>query len=277
MKFDKLTFLDGGMGTMLQKHGLKSGEASDTQNLTNGKAVVEIHRQYIEAGADILTANTFGAYSLNHENFAEIIEAAVAHMREAISGADRKILMALDLGPTGKILEPYGDFEYNECYSVFLKSVQVAEQAGVDLVIAETMMDLNELMAAVSAVKTVGLPVIASMTFDKNGRTMMGVDVNSMAQELQDLEVDAIGMNCGFGPEPYEGLLSQLAAVTNLPIIVQPNAGLPEMVNGEVCYNMTPQEFAKSMERMKETATLLGGCCGTTPDHLREMVKLCRG
>ena len=282
---DRPLFLDGAMGSMLQRYGLEAGQASDIQNLTNARAVVDIHRQYIDAGADILTANTFGAYSLHHNNSNEIIAAAVSHMKEAIdnsnTGPDRK-LMALDMGPTGQLLEPYGDLTFEACYDVFLQAAQAGAKAGVDLILIETMTDLQEVKAAVLAAKTTGLPVIASMTFDKSERTMMGVDLSSMAELLESLEVDALGMNCGYGPELYEELLPKLIEHTNLPIIVQPNAGLPEMVDRKIHYPMSAADFAKSMAKMACIAQnagnkmLLGGCCGTTPDHIKGMIALCQ-
>ena len=277
MMFDfsgKQLFFDGGMGTMLQRYGMKPGEASDMQNLINSEAVVRIHREYIEVGADILTANTLGAYSLHYDNADEIITAGVAHMKEAM-GQERK-LMALDMGPTGQLLEPYGDFSYDDCYKVFLQAAKAGAVAGVDLILIETMIDLNEMKAAVEAAKTTRLPVVATMTFDKNGRTMMGNTIADMVREMEKLEVDVIGMNCGHGPELYAEFLPQLAELTSLPILVQPNAGLPELVDGKTVYSVTPEEFAKSMLPIAKQAQLLGGCCGTTPEHMKAMIKLCR-
>jgi len=276
----KLLFLDGAMGSMLQKYGMKPGEASDTQNLINGSAVVDIHRKYIKAGADILTANTFGAYTLHHDNADELIKAAVDHIKAAMKAENTCKLIALDMGPSGQLLEPYGDLTYEECQHVFLQAAQTGAKAGADLILIETMSDINEMKAAISAAKTTGLPVIASMTFDKVGRTMMGVDIESMVAELEMTSVDAIGMNCGYGPELYEALLPQLTKLTTLPILVQPNAGLPELADGKSCYTMTPQSFAQSMKKMASLMNnkgILGGCCGTTPEHIKKMVDLCRG
>ena len=258
---------------MLQSYGMKPGEASDMQNLVNGSAVVEIHRQYIKAGSDILTANTLGSYSLNYDNADEIIEAAVGHMREAIGTSS--IFMALDMGPTGRILEPYGDLPYEDCYNTFLQAAKAGAKAGVDFILIETMIDINEMKAAVLAAKTTALPIAATMTFDNNGRSVMGTDIKTMAEEMEKLGVDVLGMNCGYGPELYEKLLPQLAAVTTIPILVQPNAGLPEMIDGKLQYSMPPEIFAESMKKIASQASLLGGCCGTTPDHIREMIVRC--
>ncbi|MCL2421627.1 MAG: homocysteine S-methyltransferase family protein [Defluviitaleaceae bacterium] len=271
-----LLFFDGGMGTLLQRYGMGVGEASDMQNLINGQAVVDIHRQYIKAGADILTGNTLGAYALHYDNADEIIQAAVSHMKEAMKLEQVNCFMALDMGPTGKLIEPYGDLPFEDCYNAFLQAAQVGKKCGVDLILIETMIDLIEMKAAVQAAKTTGLPVIATMTFDQNGKTMMGEGLQTMVDLLESLEADALGMNCGYGPELYVALLSQLTEMTKLPILVQPNAGLPQLVDGKTVYDMSPKDFAQSMAKMKDKAMMLGGCCGTTPDHIKEMVALCR-
>lgn len=249
--FDNQLFFDGAMGTMLQK----------------GFTAAEAHQQYIEAGADILTSNTFGIFD------ARTIEETVGQMKNEIG---KSKLIAFDIGPTGRLLEPYGDLTPEECYEIFLGAAKAGSAAGADLILIETMTDLEELKAAVTAAKTTGLPVVATMTFDKSGRTMMGSTLRDMALLLESLRVDVMGMNCGYGPELYEELLPELAALTNLPILVQPNAGLPELVNGEPYYSMTPEEFGRAMARMSGQAKLLGGCCGTTPAHIKEMVALCR-
>ena len=248
----KRLFFDGAMGTMLQE----------------GFSPVDIYKKYISAGSDIITSNTFGVFDEAR------VESAMKELKMAIG--DSNVLAALDIGPTGQLLEPYGDLEYDECIEIFQKAVNAGTKAGADLILIETMMDINEIKAAVLAAKTSGLPIIATMTFDKNGRTSMGVSLETMVNELENLVVDAIGMNCGFGPELYEELLPKLAELTKLPILVQPNAGLPEIIDGKPHYSMTPRKFAKAMKRMSEYATMLGGCCGTTPDHIKEMIGLCK-
>ena len=276
MDFSKRMILDGAMGSMLLSYGLNPGERSDIQNLINGEAVVDIHKQYIEAGADMITANTLGAYSLIYENYDAIIKEAVKHMQTAISASGKKnILTALDMGPTGKVLEPFGDLSHEECYDAFIQSARAGCEAGVDLILIETMMDLSELKIAVQAAKTTGLPIIACMSFDKNGRTMMGDDIPKMVIEMENLDVNVIGMNCGYGPDLYVDLLPLLVKKTRLPIIVQPNAGLPVLKDGKPFYNMAPTEFAQQMTKMTG-ASLIGGCCGTTPAHIKEMAVLCR-
>ena len=265
-------FFDGAMGTELQKRGLNQDPA--ILNLSNPEAIIEIHREYLAAGADILTANTFGAYSHKYDNAADMITSAVSHGRAALEGYAGKRL-ALDLGPTGLMLEPYGDTTEDECYKIFEGAVKVGTACGVDLVLIETMMDLVELKLAVTAAKEVALPVFATMTFDKNGRTMMGATLEDMATMLEGLGVDALGMNCGFGPDVYVQLAAKLAGITKLPVMVQPNAGMPLPAEpdparqGEFLparYSLTADDFAGAMSSMK--ATILGGCCGTSPDHI---------
>ena len=259
LDFKRNLFFDGAMGTMLQR----------------GFTEEEIYGQYIDAGSDILTANTFGIFDPRAVGEAVVRAKAVA----GANGGQR--MVALDIGPTGRLLEPYGDMSSEECRTIFLEVSKAGAKAGADLILVETMMDLEEMSLAVAAAKTWGLPVIASMTFDKNGMTSMGVNLKMMALRLEQLEVDAMGMNCGYGPELYMELLPQLVETTGRPIIVQPNAGLPEIVDGKPCYTMTPDAFAKSMAEMagmvRKNMMLLGGCCGTTPEHIEEMIALCRG
>ena len=256
-------FFDGAMGTMLQNYGMPGNTSSGTQNIERAEIVIDIHKQYLDAGADVLTANTFGVYD------EKTIALAINHARKA--GGK---LVAMDIGPTGQLLEPFGDLTYDECYENFLQASEAGAKAGADLILIETMMDLNELKAAVSAAKTTSLPVIATMSFDQNGKTIMGASPQSMASLLESLGADALGMNCGYGPDLYETLVIELT--TKLPILIQPNAGLPEIVDGKAAYNMSAQAFAQSMAKISTTAKLLGGCCGTTPEHIKEMIAICR-
>jgi len=256
-------FFDGAMGTMLQNYGMPGNTSSGTQNVERSEIVIDIHKQYLDAGADVLTANTFGVYDY------ETIALAISHARKA--GAK---LVAMNIGPTGQLIEPFGDLTYDDCYKTFLQASEAGAKAGADLILIETMMDLNELKASVTAAKTTGLPIIATMSFDQNGKTIMGASPQDMVSLLEPLEVDALGMNCGYGPDLYEALLMDLT--TTLPILIQPNAGLPEIVDGNAVYNMSPQAFAQSMAKISTKAKLLGGCCGTTPNHIKEMIAICR-
>jgi len=269
-------FFDGAMGTELQKRGLNQDPA--ILNLSNPEAIIQIHREYLAAGADILTANTFGAYSHKHGDAAGIIRAAFSHARAALDGKPGKWL-ALDLGPTGLMLTPYGDTPHEECRKIFEEAVTLGANCGADLILIETMMDPAELELAVEEAKKTGLPVFATMSFDKNGRTMMGASLEDMARLLEKLGADAIGMNCGFGPDIYVQLAAQLAGITTLPIIVQPNAGMPLPAEpdparpGEYLpprYSLTASDFAKAMAAID--ADIVGGCCGTSPAHIAALV-----
>ena len=262
---------DGGTGTELQKLGFTTDPA--VLNLTNPGNIIKIHQEYLKAGADMLTANTFGAYTHKYENAAEMIKAAMSHGRAAINGQANKWL-AFDLGPTGLMLEPYGDTTHEECFDIYNQAVEAGAACGADLILIETMMDIAELEIAVKAAKKTDLPVFATMSFDKNGFTMMGTSIKDMVSSLEGLCVDAIGLNCGFGPDLYTGLVAELASHTSLPIIVQPNAGLPisSAVEGEpVSYSLTPEDFASAMATID--VKFLGGCCGTSPAHIAALVK----
>jgi len=278
LKVGKL-ILDGGMGTELYKRGI----VGDTElaNLSDGSSVFEIHKSYVEAGVDIITANTFGAYSHKHDNFAELIKVAISHAKKACSTCGetgRKIWVALDMGPTGLVLEPYGEASSDECYGIFKSAAQTGKEAGADLIIVETMMDLNELKLAVEAAKTTNLPIFASMSFTEKGRTMYGASVRDMATTLEQLGVDAIGMNCGFGPESYASLVNELIEITTLPTLLQPNAGIPIAGGAGLQYDVKPESFAQLMKKMSDYGVqVLGGCCGTEPAHIAAVARLIKG
>jgi len=263
-------YFDGAMGTELQKMGLSEDPA--LLNLTHPGEIINIHRQYLDAGADIITANTFGAYSHKYSNASDMIKAAIAHGKKALESNPDKWL-ALDLGPTGLMLEPYGDITEDECSKIYEEAIQTGAQLGADVILIETMMDLTELKIAVTAAKKANLPVFATMSFEKNGRTMMGVPIEDMVAMLESLGVDALGMNCGFGPDIYADLAAKLYGLTTLPIIIQPNAGLPitDDTLTTVRYNLTVDEFAATMALMN--VKIKGGCCGTSPAHIAALVK----
>lgn len=264
-----IKFFDGAMGSMLN---LAAGELPEQLNITDPHRVFAVHKGYAEAGADFITANTFGANSLKYDNVAELVKAGVALAKKT----GKKV--ALDIGPTGKLLKPMGDLDFEKAVELFSEVVNAGKDAS-DVVIIETMSDTYELKAAILAAKeNCDLPVIASMIFDEKGRLLTGGDVKSACAMVEGLGVDAIGFNCGLGPKQMIGLVKELRKHTSLPIIVMPNAGLPESVNGKTVYNVSPEEFAQDM---KEIALLgvsyLGGCCGTTPEHIKEMISLCSG
>lgn len=263
-----IKFFDGGLGSMLN---LRAGELPERLNVTEPERVLAVHKAYAEAGAEYITANTFGANSLKYDNVAELVKAGVALAKSA----GRKV--ALDLGPTGKLLKPMGDLDFERTVELFSEVVN-AGKADSDVIIIETMSDTYELKAAVLAAKeNSDLPVIASMIFDEKGRLLTGGDVKTAAAMVEGLGVDVIGMNCGLGPEQMIELVKELRTCTSLPIIVMPNAGLPESVDGKTIYNVLPEEFAQDMEKIaKIGVSYLGGCCGTTPKHIKAMIERCK-
>ena len=248
---------------------LAAGELPEKLNITEPDRALAVHMAYAEAGAEFITTNTFGANGLKYDNTAELVRAGV----ELAAKAGRKV--ALDIGPTGRLLKPMGDLDFEDAVSLFAEVVN-AGKYGADVIIIETMSDTYELKAAVLAAKeNCDLPVIASMIFDENGRLLTGADIPVAAAMLEGLGVDVIGFNCGLGPKQMLSLLKELRQCTSLPIIVMPNAGLPEAVNGQTVYNVSPEEFAQDMKSIAEIGvSYLGGCCGTTPEHIRRMIEL---
>ena len=265
---------DGAMGTMLQKNGLKPGARPDIMCMTAPSIVENIHRMYVDAGSDIICTNTFGANAdaLSGTGYScgEIVEAAVSIAKKA-SGSTA--LVALDIGPIGKLLEPMGDMGYDTAYGLFREQAIAGEKSGADLAAIETMSDLNELRAAILAVKAnTKLPVLATMTFNKSGRTFTGCLPEDFAQTAERLGAAAVGLNCSLEPVEMYMTAQRIANATSLPIIIKPNAGLPESTTGE--YSIGPGEFAAQMARFKDIGVrIVGGCCGTTPDYIRELKK----
>ncbi|MCM1579369.1 MAG: homocysteine S-methyltransferase family protein [Ruminococcus sp.] len=261
------------MGTMLQAMGMEAGGIPEMLNFEKPQWLREIHGAYIEAGAQIVYTNTFGCNRYKMEktgkSVSEIISAAVKIAKEA---AGDRALAALDVGPIGQLLEPTGSLSFEEAYDVFAEQMRAGEEAGADLIVCETMTDLYELKAALLAAKeNTELPVICTMTFEENGRTFTGCAVSSMAITLEGLGADAVGVNCSLGPKELEPVVEELSKQTSLPIVVKPNAGLPDPVTGE--YDVTPEEFGESMARLvKYGVKIAGGCCGTTPDFIRAAV-----
>lgn len=281
----ELLYFDGGMGTLLQEKGLAPGELPETWNISHPEEIREIHRRYIEAGSDIVLTNTFGANALKfHDDtcsLEEIVKSAVGHVKAAAEQAGNKktVYTALDVGPTGKLLKPMGDLEFETAYEAFKEVMILGEQAGADLIHIETMSDTYELKAAVLAAKeNTSLPVTATVIFDERHKLLTGADVHSVVALLEGLRVDALGINCGMGPEQMLPILEELLAYSSVPVIVKPNAGLPKQRDGQTCYDVEPDEFAGYMRRIVEMgASVIGGCCGTTPDHIRAMAVLCQG
>ena len=267
----EIILLDGGMGTMLQAAGLPIGQLPELWNVTRPEAVTAIHRRYVEAGSRVLYTNTFGANRFKAagcgRSVKELVEGGVRCARAAAEGRDVKV--ALDIGPTGRLLEPLGDLGFEEACEIFREIVVSGAEAGADLIVVETMSDLNEMRAAVLAAKeNSNLPVWATMTFEATGRSFLGVTVGAMALTLTGLGVDALGFNCSLGPKELLGLVRELREWTALPLILKPNAGLPDPATGE--YHITPEEFAAELSQAPALGvSILGGCCGTTPEFIR--------
>lgn len=270
---DAILFLDGGMGTQLQGKGLQPGEMPEAWNVSRPKDILAVHEAYFKAGADIAYANTFGANPAKYHGSApieDVIAAGVSIAREAATTVGGKRGVALDIGPTGRLLKPFGDFEFDAAYDAFAEQVRIGEKAGADLAVIETMGDTYELKAAVLAAReNSSIPIFATVALGEDGKLLTGADVECVAAILEGLRVDAIGLNCGFGPDRMLPFVKRLAACTSLPLIVKPNAGLPQIVDGRTVFTVGPEEFAKDIRALAEAgASIVGGCCGTTPAHI---------
>ena len=270
---DAILFLDGGMGTQLQGKGLQPGEMPEAWNVSRPKDILAVHEEYFKAGADIVYANTFGANPAKYHGSApieDVIVAGVSIAREAATTVGGKRGVALDIGPTGRLLKPFGDFEFDAAYDAFAEQVRIGEKAGADLAVIETMGDTYELKAAVLAAReNSSIPIFATVALGEDGKLLTGADVECVAAILEGLRVDAIGLNCGFGPDRMLPFVKRLAACTSLPLIVKPNAGLPQIVDGRTVFTVGPEEFAKDIRALAEAgASIVGGCCGTTPAHI---------
>ena len=284
----ELLFMDGGMGTLLQEKGLAPGELPEIWNVTHPEEIRTIHKNYIEAGSDIILTNTFGANALKFHakdcSLERIVKTAVKLVKEAAEetlsgGKEHTVYTALDIGPTGKLLKPMGDLEFEEAYEAFREVMIWGEEAGADLIHIETMSDTYELKAAVLAAKeNTSLPVFATVIYDERKKLLTGADIPSVIAMLEGLRVDALGINCGMGPEQMLPILEDYAKYSSLPVIVKPNAGLPKQKDGQTWYDVDPAEFAGYMKKIVSMgACVIGGCCGTTPEHIRAMTELCRG
>ncbi len=268
-----ITYVDGGAGTLLQSWGLQAGELPEMWNLTNPDKIIKMHRLYLEAGAEIITACTFGANRLKFDNLEEIITSAIKNARTACEGYDAYI--ALDVGPLGKMLEPLGDLPFEEAVAIFSETVKIGAKAGADLILIETINDAYEAKAALLAAKeSCDLPVFVTTVYDENQKLMTGADPVSMVALLEGLGADAIGMNCSLGPRQMKEIVPILAKYASVPIIVNPNAGLPRSENGKTVFDVDAEEFSDIMcEIVADGATIIGGCCGTTPEHIRLTVE----
>lgn len=266
----RMLLFDGGMGSLLVKKGMMAGEKPEYWNLSHPKAIEEIHASYIQAGADIINTNTFGAYRHKFGDDTErVILAAIENAKKARDKAGKGTLIALDMGPLGKLLAPLGELDFEDAVSIFAETVKIgAPQA--DLILIETMGDLYELKAAVLAAKeNSDLPIIATVALDERGKLMTGADVETVVALLEGLGVSALGVNCGFGPKTLLPFVKRMARVASIPLVVTPNAGLPMIRDGKTVYDLSPEAFAEEMkELLFEGVFFAGGCCGTTPEHI---------
>jgi len=278
-----LLIADGAMGTILSLGGHEPGKSLDLLNVENPDLVRAAHRDYVEAGSELILTNTFQGSrpSLGRHNLADRtteLNAAGAVLAREVAGAE--IFVGGDIGPTGKILEPYGDYPTESARAAFAEQAQALAEAGVDCLVLETFSDLGEIRVAVEAAVKTGLPVFASMSFDPSGRTAFGVTVEQAAQELESAGAVVVGTNCGtITPDEMVGIIAAFRAATTLPLIAQPNAGRPQQTAAGVTWPETPDSFANAAVHLREAgATIIGGCCGSTPDHIRAIAaRLRRG
>ena len=269
-----LVILDGGMGTLLQKAGLAPGELPERWNLTHAEEVAAIHRAYFDAGSNVVNTNTFGANILKFstEELDDIVRAAVENARNAAeqSAGTQEKFVALDIGPTGKLLKPLGDFDFEDAVSVFAETVKLGVKYGVDLITIETMNDSYETKAALLAAKeNSDLPVLVSCAFGEDGKLMTGASPAAMVALLEGMGADAIGVNCSLGPKALAPVVREYLRLASVPVLLKPNAGLPTVVDGETVYNVPPHEFAREVASLiHDGVRVAGGCCGTTPAYI---------
>lgn len=276
----KMLFFDGATGTQLQARGLKPGEIPESWNFLHPDLVEDVHRSYLDIGSNFVKSNTFGANPLKLAGTGldprETIHAAINMAKKAIAGRPDKYV-AFNIGPCGKLLEPIGDLPFEEAVKNFGEMARYGEEAGADVILIETMSDTYELKACILACKeNTNLPIFVTMTFDQSGKLLTGGSVETASIMCEALGVDAIGFNCGLGPEQVGKLLDQMVAATNLPIIVNPNAGLPIERDGKTCYDVGPEDFAEMMSKLANRASIIGGCCGTTPAHIKAEIEKCK-
>ncbi|PKM41177.1 MAG: hypothetical protein CVV04_01595 [Firmicutes bacterium HGW-Firmicutes-9] len=279
----KHLIIDGGMGTMLQSAGLPAGASPDVWNITNPDAVRAVHAAYLAAGADVITSNTFGSTTprlkrITHKP-AELAAAGVRLVKEAIAASGKTAYAALDIGPLGEFLEPLGDLTEEEALAFFREPIEAGIAAGADCILIETMSALDEALVCVKAAKQygAGLPVLCTLTYSPAGRLMTGETIETVVAALEEAGVDALGCNCGVGPEQLVALLPRFTACATKPLVMQPNAGLPEYQDGQTVYLVGPDAFASEMQKLAQGGVWgLGGCCGTTPEHIALVTKLAK-
>lgn len=279
---NNIVYLDGGMGTLLQKSGLQPGELPERWNISHPEVIKEIHKSYYDSGSNIVNTNTFGANSLKFgtDELSEIIYHAVKNAdeaRKASSGKQEKFI-ALDVGPTGKLLKPLGDLDFEDAVKAFAEVISLGVKYGVDLITIETMNDSYETKAAVLAAKeNSDLPIIVTNAYGENGRLMTGADPAVMAAMLEGMGVDAIGANCSLGPKQLMGVMDELLKYCSVPVAFKPNAGLPKSDGKVTYYDVDAEEFAHDIKlAVANGVRIVGGCCGTTPEYIKKVCELTR-
>lgn len=280
---NNIVYLDGGMGTLLQANGLQPGELPELWNLTHPEIITKIHTDYFNAGSNVVCTNTFGANTLKFDEaqLDQIVKAAITNAKNAItsSKAPQNKFVALDIGPTGKLLKPLGDLDFEDAVSVFAKTVRLGAKYGADLVIIETMNDSYETKAALLAVKeNCDLPVIVSNAYGQDGKLMTGATPAAMVALIEGMGADALGANCSLGPRQLRVVAEELLKNASIPVILKPNAGLPKLVDGKTVFDITPQEFADELtDIVKMGVRVCGGCCGTTPAYIKALTNKTAG
>ncbi|MBE6551922.1 MAG: homocysteine methyltransferase [Ruminococcaceae bacterium] len=283
---NNIVCLDGGMGTLLQESGLKPGEAPERLNIDDRDTIINIHKRYYEAGSNVVNTNTFGAnlFHFSKEELEGIIKAAVNNAKEAKKYADenygaKERFVALDIGPTGKLLKPLGDLDFEKAVSVFAETVKIGAREGIDLVMIETMNDSLETKAALLAVKeNCDLPVIVTNAYGADGKLMTGASPAAMTFLLEGMGVDALGANCSLGPKQLRGVAEELIKYASVPVVLKPNAGLPHTENGKTVFDVGAEEFAEELYSLvKKGVRVAGGCCGTTPEYIKKLTEKTEG
>ncbi len=275
---NNIVYLDGGMGTLLQARGLGAGEYPEEWNLTHAADIIAIHKSYFDAGSNVICTNTFGANGLkfSDERLEEIVAAAVANARAARDAAtsDAPKFIALDIGPSGKLLAPLGDLDFEDAVALFAKTVRLGVKHGVDLIVVETMNDSYETKAALLAVKeNSDLPVIVTNAYGADGKLMTGATPEAMVAMLEGMGADAIGANCSLGPRQLRGVAEKLLACASVPVVLKPNAGLPREEGGKTVFDVTSEEFCDDLAALMAAGVrVVGGCCGTTPAYIEGLV-----
>ncbi|MBU3099535.1 MULTISPECIES: homocysteine S-methyltransferase family protein [Clostridium] len=273
INFNGFLLFDGAMGTMLQKYGIKRGELPESYNILHPEIIEKIHLEYLGVGSDVITTNTFGANRYKLKNTLYSVEDIVGSAVRIARGAAKDKLVALDIGPIGQLMEPLGTLSFNDAYDTFAEQIKIGASEGADLILIETMSDIYEAKAAILAAKeNSNLPVICTMSYQDNGRTLTGTDPLTMVNVIQSLGVDALGVNCSLGPNEMLPIITEILKYSSVPVIVQPNAGLPKLKDGEAFYDVNAHEFAQYAKIMAEMGvTIFGGCCGTTSQHIKDI------